>query len=700
MFRKTPSVLLALVITLSCMMAMIVPAVADTYTPEGTVIDSWDDITDVSGKYYLTTDITVTTSSAINFKGVLDGKDQNGTVHTITTSVPLFTQLDAGVTIKNLKTTGTITVTLAANTMVGTLATKANGAVNLINCTNDANINYTANGQCYVGGFIGSALGKANVVTNCTNNGNLTSSSGGTGTCHAGGLFGRTANGNSTYIPESFYTNCTNTGNINNTYSNTTSHTGGLIGHYNCNEKFTFTNCTNSGIITTAVPGSDAQAIGGIVGRVEANYTHKYIGCSNSGALSGPAAYMGGIVAHDPSTDVIIRDCSNTAALTVTMGATKWANVGGIIGANAKAALTANSSDTTTVYIENCSNSGDISINTSNGTNLVGGIAGNLYNTVARVIRNCNNSGDISTVTDSKGSKAGGIVGYAATASNSAMVFYGCVNKGDIAAYTAVGGVVAQAMQTAKIVACVNTGTITAKGSVTANPYAGGIAGTVNKATVYQCINYGTVVNKDGTDTSKTYNNNTAGKASAMVANGTVTYSYCEDAGILDSEAQIIAFTGTNCLDKATREDTTVEVEFEGVQRSIAVADETTFSVRFICSITNIESYMNAGVMVYYTEQNSAAVKYTQKDTTTVYSQITGLEDGVNYAYPEQVIDGTYFSSLTVTKLSVDKNYTFIVVPYTIAIDGSIAFGEACAVEVNCGVITSDGVYNLAGFSN
>ena len=157
MFKKSLSMILTLLMVFSCMGTMIFTASAGDYTPEGTPItqENWSTIANnLSGKYYLTEDITISATVAGNFAGTLDGKDTNGVVHKITTTAPIFNNLAPGATIQNLEIYGNI----SKNAWIGALAvattSSATGQVTLSNITNNANCTTTA-GNVGVAGFIG-----------------------------------------------------------------------------------------------------------------------------------------------------------------------------------------------------------------------------------------------------------------------------------------------------------------------------------------------------------------------------------------------------------------------------------------------------------------------------------------------------------------------------------------------------------------
>ena len=168
MLKKCLSILLAIVMMLSCMTAVAIDAVATDATPTGTPITSLSQISDKAGDYYLATDIVSNnTTVSGTFTGTLDGNGK-----TITTSVPLFNDLGTGAEVKNLTTAGTLTTT---EVNYGVVAKTATGAFTMTNCTNNAKITYTVSGTDHVkiGGFVGKVTAGGVTMTKCTNNGSI-----------------------------------------------------------------------------------------------------------------------------------------------------------------------------------------------------------------------------------------------------------------------------------------------------------------------------------------------------------------------------------------------------------------------------------------------------------------------------------------------------------------------------------------------
>lgn len=687
MFKKSLSVILALLMLVSCMSTMVFSAGAETYSPVGTGIASLDDITDMEGSYYLTADISVSETFAETFKGTIDGKDTNGNIHTITASVPVFKTLGAGATVKNLKLAGTITTTA---TTVGTLAASTDIStekiITLSNVTNNAVITVTAAGITKIGGIIGEI--KCTVsATDCVNNGAITVTKGASACTHnyTGGIVGYASTDAS--ASANTFIRCTNgaTASISATNCGTTwIAVGGILGFEQSTKDVVFEACVNNAALE-ATSEKNTLWVAGIIGCNFSTTFHRYIGCVNNGALKGQYE-IGGIVARDNGIPYF-KSCKNTGSITFKSNynmptADAYAYGGGMLGNlfNNKALSSKN------VFFEDCINEGAVKAENRHNTCLIGGLLGYVQSASTNVASisfvRCTNTGDI-TVNDktTSGGKPGGIVAVMDKAST-ALTFVGCVNRGTVTGASNVGGICGQSSSNnTKFVACVNYGQISASSTKCTGNFAG-IAGYIVTAKFYNCVNNGNVSTGD--------DDNASGiteyvKTKAEIVN-------CENYGTVTGKV-VNSISGkgtqTGCNDYMTDPANAVTVSFEGVQRSVAAADETTFNLRFVSKITDIEKYKATGIIVYRIEEGKTGVSYTDSNTTTVYKQIIGMENGVNTAYPAVTAENTYYSALTVTDIKVAGTYSFVVVPYTVALDSTYAYAAAYSITVINGVIST-----------
>lgn len=274
--------------------------------------------------------------------------------------------------------------------------------------------------------------------------------------------------------------------------------------HNNADVSFTLSGDTVTETGETAAGGIEARRFGTLVGRMTA-HNAQMIDCSNSG------------------------DVTVTVEISQDMPGTLY--VGGLVG------LVGDPGDDVVTRLDGCSNTGNVTVNTSStdpsqawlSTHFVGGVAGATgvnggsktktegYTLYYGEIRNCVNEGAVSaTWGGGTGGyfKVGGILGYSEAA------IFDCVNKGAVSfinsdtranAGPSVGGITAALAGTAPINAkdCVNEGSVTISGmfSNAGNDYAsgevgfgwataGGCFGSVgdNATLVENCDNKGEVV--------------------------------------------------------------------------------------------------------------------------------------------------------------------------------------------------------------
>lgn len=371
-----------------------------------------------NGSYYLTADISVSASYAAKFTGILDGKG-----YTVTTSVPLFTDISG--TVKNLTVKGDIN---GNGGNVGAISAASTGSAWFENVT----VNASIYGGTATGGLVGYLADGASITAkSCANYGSIE------GSTHTGGLFGY-AQGKSLTIY-----GCVNKGKI---HSN--AHSGGMVGRFGIETATTsyvcsITNCVNYGEITAAgtrAAGIIAAAVGVLrIGGCD-NYGYIHYTNKSTNFMSG-GIYGAGIASY--------TDSSGTEQKTITA-----------------------------LYIKDCHNYGNIEATTN-----AGGIAGRLPNHTAAdgynyIISDCGNTGNVTTYDanstyTTKG--AGGIVGYFSGGSQGNGIFR-CYNHGAITVNGGTNGVVQRAGGVVAYFSgsktyfkdCYNAGTVTAIGTDTA----------------------------------------------------------------------------------------------------------------------------------------------------------------------------------------------------------------------------------------
>ncbi len=363
-----------------------------------------------SGNYYLAADIMLSASYADVFTGSFDGRD-----YTVTTSVPMFTNVSA--TVKNLTINGNINGNAGYN---GAVAAQASGTARFENITVNANLS----GGTSTGGIFGYAASGADIsVVRCINNGSIS------GTSQTGGLIGY-CQGTRLAVDE-----CINNGKV---YS--TSYAGGVICRFGKNAatmsyKCNITNCVNNGEVSstsTRAAGILGYSVGYIMisGCINYGYIH-YEGTVaefNASGIFGEGGntYTSGTTTVETKNSHIIRDCYNYGDVEGTCSA------GGIVGKTAYVGPVSGYN----YIIESCGNAGNITCKdggSSRTTKGAGGIVGYFYGAVNNVLSRCYNVGNVSVVANANGStvRAGGIASYL---NGTKLYLEDCYNAGTITA--------------------------------------------------------------------------------------------------------------------------------------------------------------------------------------------------------------------------------------------------------------------------
>ncbi len=263
---------------------------------------------DASGSYTLTADIIVTEPYANDFSGTFDG---NG--HTVTLNITsgsantgLFKKLVGGATVKNVITSGSITVN--ANNVGGItgVADTELGAITISNCKNEAAIK----GNKVVGGILGGCTedDHALTISACANEGNIS------GTRNIGGICGTLENAH-------FIKNCYNSGEV------TGSTIGGILGrgargYSSTTDTPILENCYNVGNIIYS--GTNGSAI------VGTGYAKKPVEVKNCYALQATAqAFVANGVNKDSASDFKSAEEMQSAEFAATLGSAFQYNGGG-----------------------------------------------------------------------------------------------------------------------------------------------------------------------------------------------------------------------------------------------------------------------------------------------------------------------------------------------------------------------------------
>ena len=383
--KKSLAVFLALLIT----MAIVPLNVFANTTTDATPITSAAEFSEMTadGKYYLANNISLSTAYNRTFSGELDGNGK-----TITTSVPLFTDINGG-TVKNLTVAGVINT----GDNIGAAICMTTSNATFENITNKANVSSNKNAGTIVGEVSSTTVPSTITINNCTNEGDVQAGSG----KHAGGILGYSNVSEKTV--SIYITNCQNSGTIKG------HKIGGIASYIDYCPIVVIDNCLN-------LPDIEATDLaGGIAGQIHKNNVEAYVSnCVNEGDIKGTV--VGGIMgvfhpeskscAIELNTKVVASNCINNGDVTsVATSGKKYA--GGIVGWLVSGGV-----------ITKCGNNGTIKAD-----GYAAGISAHSNNKVVQISYSYN-TGDIIS-----GYYAAGI---SACFANSASSVIGCWNSGKI----------------------------------------------------------------------------------------------------------------------------------------------------------------------------------------------------------------------------------------------------------------------------
>jgi len=305
-------------------------------------------------------------------------------------------------------------------------------------CINNAAVK-NSNITAYCGGLFGrSAEGDTSVIRNCTND---------SGGIITNGTNGQTGGGIIGFIgaSEHYLDTCINNANFSTrVYGNV----GGIAGRCADVSKMLYANnCLNNGNIKTSMRAGGLFAIppilyvtnstnmgdvtgnskntGGFVGLAEWKNTssvgeYVFINCSNYGNISSGTS-VGGIIGNVSGAYIYIYNCSNLGKITSTNSNSDGGGLVGLTNSN--------------IWVYNSKNISAISVKRKAG-GIIGSIdvsaAASSLDDYAFVVDNCINSGTVKSTANI----AAGIIGYLnygnLNLANNWLVSNNCVNKGEI----------------------------------------------------------------------------------------------------------------------------------------------------------------------------------------------------------------------------------------------------------------------------
>ena len=369
----------------------------------------------------------------IPVEGFVDGLDFDGGNFTITgLTDALFGEAKANV--RNLTVNSTLSKSdagnahaIIANTFAGTMT----------NCVAKGSIEHTAlTGTGTIAGVIGAASGDV-ALDNVKNEATVTATPASKATARIGGVMGKSGVSKNTLT----FTNCSNSGNITTTAAATDAGEtviGGLIAIFASGEQATIEGCSNSGNITTNHNQASGELItGGLVGSTKMPTTTGLYGeqyNTNSGDIlinsTVPSSFtIGGVIGRTEYVGTY-QYLKNLAEGSVTISGSNPVRMdhGGVIG----------HANISTQLIEWCYNYGTVvytgvMTNTSTGyySPTIGGIIGRL-NQSGKTVKNCHNHGTVVSNVSSNSYqrfKVGGVIGFSEA---SGLVLEDCSNNCDL----------------------------------------------------------------------------------------------------------------------------------------------------------------------------------------------------------------------------------------------------------------------------
>ena len=296
-----------------------------------------------------------------------------------TRSAGLFTNIQDGLTVKDLKVAGSLKSGKAAS---GGIGGKCASNVTFENCESAVNILGDASGVTYHLGGIAGEIATGAVFRNCHNTGNIVYSIAGLG---AG----------------------------NNTQE------GGIVAQINGD--CLIENCVNDGIVEFHA-GEKAPRIAGICGYVNDATDISFINCINNAEVfaewkrNSGYAYIGGITGYygTPKADckILYSDCVNNGKVYSYGNTNIRCRIGGIAGyagmTDDNATSQGVSESGTNWKYTNCTNNGEISNTGTNSANHIGGIIGFAERAAKLIIEGCTQNSNIS---QAGAGRAGGMLG-------------------------------------------------------------------------------------------------------------------------------------------------------------------------------------------------------------------------------------------------------------------------------------------------
>lgn len=460
-------------------------------------------------------------SGVSEFQGTLlgNGKTLSGISFAATTvNQGIFRMIGVQGTVQDLTASGAITTAYACT---GAFAGALKGT--LKNCVNLVNVTSTKNG--YVAGFAGQAAGTARLI-GCVNRATISAKNN-----YAAGIVAQaTSDG-------TVYDHCANEGTVTNNGTATAQCVAGIVAY---SKQATFIDCHNTGKVEASSPDK-VSAIAGIVAQLfhegEASKPSQFTRCYNTANLEGKAVLAGILADVSTNSKKSMDNCYNTGDIKVVT--TNKTNL--LPSAGLSAYYIPGDSYT------DCHNTGNVTATTCGEiAGLVGNFKTGANDTTAVVtIKRCYNTGNISAPF----SVVGGIGG---SYFDDVITVDSCYNTGNISGLFMVGGIVASfGGPTNTISNCWNSGNITG-----ANRVGGLVGNDSGKSRVMGSYNTGCVAT-NSQDISNANGRETSYAIGGLAGTASSAYTNCynmgevsgcnQTGGLIGHTAKLKPASLTNC---------------------------------------------------------------------------------------------------------------------------------------------------------
>lgn len=447
--------------------------------------------------------------------------------------------------------------------------------------------------------------------TRCTNTGKISAASG------TAGIFGYLADSGKKF-PTIKFIDCSNTGAISCYTSD--GDVGGIAGNIDSDNQVYFTNCKNTGNIT-----SNNAYVGGIAGKLKGYVTAT--DCINEGNVKGNTR-VGGIFGRIEDDDCVFTRCKNFGDISAT-----WERIGGIVGSF---------DGDSNMKFKNCENRGDILGAGNSVAGLVGHTSGSL------TVEDCVNTGVVTMSADYE--YTAGLIGWV---DDDDCTFTNSVNYGTVKGRRRVGGFVGGMNGgTLTFTNCGNLGDINVV-STTNSTYGGGFVAWFNGNTVNfnQCYNGNGVKGYIGTSDVR------FSRAGGFIGwTTTATFNDCyNNANVyskIENDSYVGGFVGeagnTNCSVKNSYFAGMFSGYSQDGRAGTFIGRNSAATVDRAYYLAAAETFYPANTSVQGTELSSEVMKSAEMISNNLNDGKWSVDsNGINQGYPVIKVAVTYTQRIT-----------------------------------------------------